>query len=79
MKAKLESTSKVVNLAPSPNSHTIPARIWEGVTESGIPFTAFVTRVMVARDQDNRQFETELEETKVSSALVAALPLRLIL
>jgi hypothetical protein len=77
MKATLESTSKLVEMRVGPI--TIPARVWEGVTEKGIPFVAFVTRVMVARDQDNSQFETELKETKAPSPDVAALPLRMVL
>jgi hypothetical protein len=73
MKATLESTSKIVQV------NGVPARIWEGKTESGIPFTAFVTRVMVSRNQDNSQFETELRETKAPSAESEAIPLRMVL
>lgn len=73
MKATLESTSKIVTM------NGIPCRIWEGKTESGIPFHAYIVRVAVAPNQDNSQFEKELTETAVPSAEVAAIPMRMIL
>ena len=42
MKLILENTSKLVEL------NGVPARIWEGKTESGIACHAFITRVAVA-------------------------------
>lgn len=83
MKATIESTSKVVTLIVSePNrsvTREMPARIWEGVTESGVKFHAYIVRVAVALDQDQSQFENELTEARAPSADVAAIPLRLIL
>ncbi len=73
VRATLESTSKVVLV------DGVPARIWEGRTESGISFHAFVTRVAVARDADNSLFEAELRETRAPSPDVAAYPQRLVL
>lgn len=80
MKASLESTSKIVSLALG--SPSVDARIWEGVTEKGVKFHAYIVRVAVAKGQASsqyEQFETELRETRVPSADVAAIPLRLIL
>jgi hypothetical protein len=73
MKITLENTSKIVHV------NNVPARVWEGKTESGIPCHAFITRIGVSRDEDSSQFEAELKETKAPSADVAAYPLRMIL
>jgi len=63
MKATLESTSKMVELETREGCK-MPARIWEGVTESGIPFHAFIIRVGVHKDLDATQFERELQEVR---------------
>jgi hypothetical protein len=42
LKLILENTSKIVEL------NGVPARVWEGKTESGIACHAFITRVAVA-------------------------------
>lgn len=73
MKITIESTSKVVTV------NGVPARIWEGKTESGIPVHAYVTRIAVARDQDCSQFERELEEHRAPSVDVQTIPARLVL
>lgn len=79
MKATLESTSKVVTLTESSGSTRMQARIWEGCTEKGVRFHAYIVRVAVAKDEDNSQFEAELKETRAPSADVAAIPMRMIL
>lgn len=73
MKITIESTSKTVTLSG------VPARVWEGHTESGIAVHCFITRVGVRDDQDVSQFEQELAETRAPSAEVEAIPLRMIL
>ena len=76
MRMTLENTSKIVEL------NGVPARIWEGCTESGIPVVAFVTRVAVAEGQAAEayaEFERELRATRPPSAEAAAIPARLIL
>lgn len=40
----------------------LPARLWEGTTESGVPVVVFVTRVAVPEGQPMGQFEEELKE-----------------
>jgi hypothetical protein len=73
MKLTIEQTSKIVHL------DGVPARLWEGRTESGIPVHCYITRVAVRDDLDLSQFEQELSEQKAPSAEMAAIPLRLIL
>lgn len=73
MKIQMHSTEKIVEL------NGVPARVWEGVTESGITVHCFVTRVAVGKDEDTSQFEKELEQHSPPSADVMAYPLRLIL
>jgi hypothetical protein len=73
MKLIIESTTKMVEL------NGLPARIWEGQTESGIPVHCYVTRVAVANGLDTTQFDRELAEQRTPSADVAAIPMRLIL
>lgn len=61
MQATIKSTTEIVEMKDVEGRlHT--ARVWEGVTETGVPFTAYVSIVQVARGADNRQFETELKE-----------------
>lgn len=73
MKIKIESTTKIVTV------NGVPARIWEGKTESGISVHCYVTRIAVARDADASEFERELQEHKAPSAEIQAIPLGLIL
>lgn len=73
MKVWLESTNKVVSV------NGVPARIWEGATELGIPIHAYVTRVAVADDRDTSEFERELLTCRPPSAEIDAIPTRLIL
>lgn len=78
MKVTLESTDKIVTLTTATGE--IPARIWEGTTESGIQCHAFITRIAVHKNDDNTQFERELRETRpISKALDGVYDLRLIL
>jgi hypothetical protein len=73
MKVLLESTSKIVHL------NGVPARVWEGATESGIKVNAFITRIAVHKDEDSSEFEVELKEQKTPSAEVQAIPLSMII
>ncbi len=73
MKIEIESTTKIVTL------NGIPARIWVGRTESGIPVHCFVTRIAVAKDADASEFERELQEHKPPTAEIQPIPLRMIL
>ena len=73
MKITIESTSKITEL------NGVPARVWEGKTESGIPVICFVTRIAVDKHQDCSQFERELQEQRVPSADASAFPIRMVL
>jgi hypothetical protein len=77
VKLSIESTSKIVQL-----DNGLPARVWEGKTESGIAVHCFITRVAVAEGQEPgvyEEFERELRECRKASPVVEAIPLRLIL
>lgn len=73
MRITMESTTKIVEL------NGVPARIWEGKTDSGISCHAYVTRIGVERDEDNAEFESELQEHRPPSPEIEAIPLRLII
>jgi len=66
MKVTLESTTKIVELR-SRNGAVLQARIWEGVTEKGVPVHAFITRVACHKDLDNGELERDLREHKPPS------------
>lgn len=62
MKITIESSNKIVEL------NGVPARIWEGQTESGIRVHCFVTRVAIDKDESRvSEFIKELEETRTPS------------
>lgn len=74
MKITIESTSKIVEL------NGIPARVWEGQTESGVKIHCFINRVAIDKDEPRvEEFEKELQEQKVPSVEVQAIPSRLII
>lgn len=75
MKITIESTTKLVTV------NGVPARIWEGHTESGIPAHCYVTRIAAPNTPglDLAEFERDLQEHRAPSAEVAAIPLRFIL
>jgi hypothetical protein len=78
VKITLENTTHLVTLEMG-DGKRVPARIWEGHTESGIPVHAYITRIAAAEDADLAQFERELQETRKPSAEIEAIPMRLIL
>ena len=78
MKVILESTSKRIELRDDAGKG-VPARIWEGRTESGIPVYAYITLIAVRNVGDLSEFERELTEQRAPSPDVAALPSRMVL
>ena len=70
---RLDSTTKVVEV------NGVPARIWEGETDSGIPIHAYITRIAVEENEDQQQFERELEPHRAPSPAVQAISLKLVL
>lgn len=77
MRMTIESTDKIVVLM-GPNG-VVPARIWEGHTESGIAVHCYITRVAVGVGEDATQFDRELLAARTPSPEVAAIPSRLVL
>lgn len=77
MKITIESTKQVVTLTI--DGATVPARLWEGRTESGIPVVCFVTLIRAPHDEDLREFERELEEHRAPSPETRAIPLRFVM
>lgn len=78
MKITIESTTTIIELI-MPNGARVPARIWEGHTESGIPIHCYVTRVAVSASADTSEFERELQEQSAPSPDIREIPLRMIL
>jgi hypothetical protein len=64
MKVTIESTDCVVSI--SIDGKEVPARIWEGNTEAGVPVVCFVTRIspQTHAAEVNAVFARELEETR---------------
>lgn len=74
MRIIINSTTLIAQL------NGVPARIWEGVTESGIPVHCYITRIAIDKDEPRHgEFSKELDEHAPPSAETAAIPLRLIL
>lgn len=74
MKINIESTTKIVDL------NGIPARVWEGESESGIKVHCFITRIALDKDETRiEEFQNELQEQRTPSPAIQAIPLNLIL
>ncbi len=58
MRATITSTSKIVEIS-DPAGRRASARVWEGVTEGGVPFTAYITQTQV-RNGGEAEFERDL-------------------
>ena len=79
MKATITSTYQVVDMK-DPRGRTAAARVWEGVTEGGVPFVAYIMMVQVATNLDQPEFERSLKEHSAPSAdTVRAIDARFIL
>lgn len=80
MKIQIESTTKVVMLKTAQGD--VPARVWEGHTESGVPVHCYITRIGVPDGRpvgDYMQFDEELKKCREPSPEVQAIPLAFIL
>lgn len=56
MKITLQNTSQITMI------NGVPARVWEGTTEKGVPIACFITRVAVHQDADASELDRELKE-----------------
>jgi hypothetical protein len=80
MKLTIESTTKIITIV-TPDGD-VPARLWQGYTDTGIPVHCYITRVNVPDGLGASvylQFERELQEQRAPAAEVNAIPLRMIL
>ena len=73
MKVTIVSTEKIVKI------NGVPARVWEGKTENGIPCHAFITRIACHNDADSTEFEKELTQQAQPSADVQSYPSSLVI
>lgn len=64
MKAQITSTDQIVTVKAIGFEGSTKARVWEGTTDGGVRFTAYIPIVQVHKDDDNSQFERELSEHK---------------
>jgi hypothetical protein len=62
MKATIESTTAVVEMQDQ-HGRPFAARVWQGATERGVEFTAYISIVQVRREDDTAQFDAELRES----------------
>ena len=82
MKITIVSTDKIVILKPGELESGIPARVWEGKTNTGIKVVCFIPRIGHNEDAPSSvvaEFTKELQECKKPSPEVAAIPMRLII
>lgn len=86
MKITIESTSKLVQfeIQGGPAGSVVPARIWEGYTDTGIPVHCYVTRIcpsvpLPLPADIEAQFARELTEQSPPTEALRAIPLRMIL
>jgi hypothetical protein len=66
VKATIVSTDAVVSIS-DPDGNRANARVWEGITEQGVPFTAYITCVQVHKNCECTEFDKALREHKVPS------------
>ena len=66
MKVTIEATDAIVELETREDGARMPARVWEGTTESGTKVQVFVTRISPQTHDPDKlaQFETELRATR---------------
>jgi hypothetical protein len=84
MKIRIESTSKIVTLVVG--GQDVPARVWQGETDGGIPVQCFITRIAPeipksdpGIDELTAEFERDLKRQADPRPTVHAIPLRMIL
>lgn len=77
MKITIESTTQIVNLIDRLSGQGMPARVWEGKTESGVKVVCLIVRIAAQADQDLSEFDRELKEQKQPEA-ENVFPLRMI-
>jgi hypothetical protein len=79
MKITIESTDKIVELEIG--GARVPARVWEGQTEAGVPVLAFITRIS-PQTHDREAHETfarKLSETRKPKMVPVAIDYRYVI
>jgi len=87
MKITISSTDQIIELERRDGRHgiSVPARLWEGFTESGVPVHVYVTRLspQIEDTPENQatlaEFSKELLQHQPPSVEFGPIPLRLIL
>lgn len=84
MKITIENTSKIVTLVVK--GVDVPARVWQGTTEHGIPVQCFITRIAPEIPQSDpkideltKDFESDLKRQADMRPTVMAIPMRMII
>jgi hypothetical protein len=84
MKITIESTSKIVDLVV--DGHDVSARVWEGISEAGVPVICFITLITAdvaltdpRVDELLAEFTRDLESVRAPTPAAQTIPLRLIL
>jgi hypothetical protein len=78
MSVLAESTGKLVDIVTE-GLNSVPARLWEGETASGVKCVLYVTRIACLEPGREADFERDLKETRVPSAVVQGFPIRVVL
>ena len=73
MKLTIENTDQVVEI------NGVPARVWEGKTESGIKVSCLITRIAVDKNDACEEFERELREQRPPRPTMDCFDARMIL
>ena len=80
MKITIESTDRICEVRTGTHTSPIPARVWQGTTESGIPVVCLVARVAVPENQPQEQFQQELQQHAAPSRdALEAFPLKMLI
>jgi hypothetical protein len=79
LKVTLQSTTQTTTLVDRLTGQSIPARVWEGETDSGIKVQALIPCIRALANQDLSQFERDLRQCEPPSTGMQAFPLRMIL
>jgi hypothetical protein len=77
MKASVESTGAIVPVTTSRGA--MHARVWKGITDTGVPFELLVVRVAVERGKDAAEFERDLREVSAPEPAISAFSLGLVI
>lgn len=61
MKATITSTKMIVEMKDA-QGRSYSCRVWEGATEDGAAFTAYIGRIQVAATESSSEFDADLSE-----------------